>query len=147
MGGIIRDTVDIIQNGEQIKYSATLGRRTEQNPYAAELVAIAAAVGRLPADLMGRQIAVFSSNQVALLALSQPRQQSGQSSIGEVYNVVRVLKRRGNLVRLVWLPFNADFEPSRKAKEAARQAVEQRQLPLDKLPCMKSTTINFARAV
>jgi hypothetical protein len=67
----------------------------------------------------GRQIAVFSSNQAALLALSQPPQQSSQSSIEEVYNAVRALKRRNNRVRLVWLPSGVDFELSRKAKEAA----------------------------
>ncbi len=72
MCGIIQDTFGIVQNGEPIRYSVTLGRRTEQNPYVAELAVIATGVKRLPLDLMGRQITIFSNNQAALLAVSQP---------------------------------------------------------------------------
>ena len=41
MGGAISDTFGMVQNGELVRYSATLGKRTEQNPYVAELAAIA----------------------------------------------------------------------------------------------------------
>lgn len=54
MGGIIHDTFGILQNGELIRYSVTLGSRTEQNPYTAELAAMAMAVKLLPLDMMGR---------------------------------------------------------------------------------------------
>jgi hypothetical protein len=104
MDGIVQGTFGIIRNGEQIKNSVTLGSRTEQNPYTAGLVAIATAVQRLPGYLMGRQIAIFSSNQAALLALSQPRQQSGLGSIREVYEVAHALRKRGNRICLVWIP-------------------------------------------
>jgi hypothetical protein len=74
MGGAIYDT---LSNREATTYSVTLGPRAEQNLYTAELAAISMATGCLPPDLQGRQITIFSSNQAALLALSQPKQQSG----------------------------------------------------------------------
>jgi hypothetical protein len=119
------DTFGIVQNGEPFRYSVTLGRRTEQNLYMAELAAIAATVKRLPLDLMGRQITIFSNNQAALLAVIQPQQQSGQTSIRQIYDTTQASKKGGNRVRVVWVPSSEDFEPTRKAKEAARQATEQ----------------------
>ena len=124
MGGIIQDIFCIVQNKEPIRYSITVGRRTEQNPYAAELAAIETAVKRLPLDLIGRQITIILNNQAALLAVSQPQQQSGQSSIRQTYHTTQTLKKGGNRVRVVWVP-NEDFELSMKAKGAARQATEQ----------------------
>ena len=74
MGGAIYDT---LSNREATIYLVTLGPRAEQNLYTAKLAAILMATGCLPPDLQGRQITIFSSNQAALLALSQPKQQSG----------------------------------------------------------------------
>ena len=74
-------TLGIVTGREPITYSATLGARTEQNPYTAELAAMAMAMTQLPLHLVGRQITIISSNQGALLATSQPRHQSGQTSI------------------------------------------------------------------
>jgi hypothetical protein len=101
MRGIIHNTFGILQNREPIKYSVTLERRTEQNPYAAELATMAMAVKLLPLDMIGRQITMFTSNQAALLVTSQPRQQSGQASIGEIYAAVRALRQKRNRVRIV----------------------------------------------
>jgi hypothetical protein len=77
MGGAIHDTLGIVTGREPIAYSVTLGARTEQNPYTAELAAIAMAMKRLPLHLVGRQITIISNYQGALLATSQPRHQSG----------------------------------------------------------------------
>jgi hypothetical protein len=77
MGGAIHDTLGMVTGREPITYSVTLGARTEQNPYTAELVAMAMAMKRLPQHLVGRQITIITSNQGALLATSQPRHQSG----------------------------------------------------------------------
>lgn len=52
MGGAIR-----VQNDETQSFSATLGKREEQNPYLAELAAIAEALSRLP-KLRFRNIAL-----------------------------------------------------------------------------------------
>jgi hypothetical protein len=73
IGGAIHDSLGIVTGREPITYSATLGTRTEQNPYTAELAAMVMAMKRLPLHLVGRQITIISSNQGALLATSQPR--------------------------------------------------------------------------
>lgn len=41
MGGVIHDTLGIVKGKESITYSVTLGTRTEQNPYTAELAIMA----------------------------------------------------------------------------------------------------------
>lgn len=60
MGGVIYDTLGNMQNGEPITYSVTLRARTEQNPYTAELAAIAIAMRCLPLFLVERQITIYS---------------------------------------------------------------------------------------
>ena len=74
MGGAVYDT---LSNREATTYLVTLRPRAEQNLYTAELAAISMVTRYLPLDLQGRQITIFSSNQAALLALSQPKQQFG----------------------------------------------------------------------
>jgi ribonuclease HI len=146
MGGAIYDTLSNMQNGEPITYSVTLGTRTEQNPYTAELAAIAMAIRCLPLFLVGRQITIFTSSQSALLAISQPRNQSGQISIGQIYDAARTLRKRGNRVFISWVPAQAEFELGKKAKAAARQATERGRAPQRQLYRAKSTTMNTARA-
>ena len=78
--------------------------RAEKNLYTAELAAISLAIRCLPPDLQGRQLTIFTSNQAALLALSQPKQQSGQISIAQIYNIARTLRQRSNRVLMAWVP-------------------------------------------
>ena len=146
MGGAIHDTFDNIPNGEPVLYSATVGTRAEQNPYTAELTAMATALRYLPRHFRRRQITIFTSNQAALLAVSQPGRQSGQSSIGQIYKATRTLQEGGNCVRILWVPARGDFELGRKAKEAARRATEQGCIPQGQPQRAKSTTINMAIA-
>jgi hypothetical protein len=68
-------------------YAVTLRARTEQNPYIAELAAMAMAMRYLPCHLVDRQITIFTSNLGALLAASQPRHQSGQAKKGRQFNL------------------------------------------------------------
>jgi hypothetical protein len=77
IGAAIYDTLGIETGREPITYSVTLGARTEQNPYTAELAAMAMALKRLSQHLVGRQTSIITSNLGALLATSQPRHQSG----------------------------------------------------------------------
>ena len=44
MGGAIHDSYSRIPNGSPVTFAVTLGPRSEQNPYIAELKAIAMAV-------------------------------------------------------------------------------------------------------
>ncbi|CZR65320.1 uncharacterized protein PAC_15220 [Phialocephala subalpina] len=146
MGGAIHDTLGIVTSREPIIYSATLGARTEQNPYTAELAAMAIAMKRLPLHIVGRQITITTSNQGALLATSQPKHQSGQVSIEEIYEVARMLRKGGNSVSMIWIPSQGNFELGKRAKEAARQATEPGRTPRVQCQQAKSTIINNAIA-
>jgi ribonuclease HI len=146
IGGAIHDTLGIVTSREPMTYSVTLGARTEQNPYTAELAAIAMAMKHLPPHLVGRQITIFASNQGALLAASQPRHQSGQTSIEEIYEVARTMRKGGNSISMVWVPSQGSFELGRRAKEAARQATEQGRTPQGQYRQAKCTVINNATA-
>jgi ribonuclease HI len=143
MGGAIHDTLGNIPNREPVTYSITVETRTKQNPHTAELAAIAIATRYLPPDLRERQITIFTSNQGVLLALSKPKHQSGQSSIGQVYDAVRNLRKGGNHICVVWVPTQAEFTLGKTAKGAARQATEQGHSPQEHLQRAKSTTINI----
>jgi hypothetical protein len=146
MGGAIYDALGIVTRRDPITFAATLGPRTEQNPYIAELAAMAMAMRCLPHHLVGRQITIFTSNLGALLAASQPRHQSGQSSIEELYEAAHVLRKGGNSIFLVWVPSQGEFDLSRRAKEAARKATEPGRSPEGQYRQAKSTVINNARA-
>jgi hypothetical protein len=67
MGGAIQDTSGNIPDRGPVTYSITVGTRTEQNPYTAELAAIAMAMRCLPPGLLGRQITIFTSSQARYL--------------------------------------------------------------------------------
>ena len=97
---------------------------------------------RLPQYLVGRQVTIISSNQGAL----QPRHQSGQTSIEEIYEIASALRKGGNSISMTWIPSQESFELSRRAKEAARQATEPDRIPEGPCTQAKSTTINNARA-
>lgn len=87
-----------------------------------------------------------TSNQAALLAVIQPKHQSGQASIGQIYEAARTLRKGGNRVLIAWVPSQGGFELGRKAREAAWRATEQGRSPRGQSHRAKSTTINFARA-
>jgi hypothetical protein len=125
-------------------YAVTLRARTEQNPYIAELAAMAMAMRYLPCHLVDRQITIFTSNLGALLAASQPRHQSGQASIEVLYNAAHALRKGGNSISLAWVPSQGDFDLSRRAKEAARKATEPGRSPEGQYRQAKSTVINNA---
>jgi hypothetical protein len=104
------------------------------------------AVRSLPPTVQGRQITILSSNQAALLAVSQPRQQSGQVSVHRIYDAVRKLKERGNSVQSVWMPAQEESGPGKRAKVVARQATERGCVPQAQPYRAKSTTVNSAIA-
>jgi ribonuclease HI len=146
MGGYIRDT-QAGNNGIDISsYSITLGKRTEQNPYTAELEATAVALERIPPETSRRWISILSSNRAALSAISQPHQQSGQVTIRRIYRQIQPLRQRGNAVNAIWIPGHADINLKQQAKAEARKSTEPECLP-EKQPFQaKSTTIRLTLA-
>ena len=81
-----------------ITLEQTTGWEYEQNPYFAELTTIAREVQSLPAFTIDKQITILSRNWGALLALSSPKQQSGQASLRKIYDTVRELRVKNNIV-------------------------------------------------
>jgi hypothetical protein len=133
MGGAIHDSYGRIPNGPPVTFAVTLGPRSEQNPYIAELKAIAMAVRGLPPYLMGREITIFTSNQAAIQVINKPKQQSGQDSIIQIYETVRKLKEGRNRVLLRWVPAQEGFQLGRDAKNAARRATDVSRFPQTQL--------------
>ena len=112
-----------------ITLSQITGWRHEQNPYTAELTAITQGVQSLLAYTIDRQITILSRNLGALLALSNPKQQSGQTSMCEIYNAVRELRKKGNFVTSAWIPTQEDTAISREAKTIAKKATSAERMP------------------
>jgi ribonuclease HI len=123
----------------------TLGPRTEQNPYAAELAAMAQALQQLPRRKY-HSITLWTRNKAAVLTLRNPRQQSGQEQICSIYESIHKLKRKCSKITVVWLPTDEDEELWTCAKEKAKEATRQGREPQTPPPRVRSTTLNVARA-
>ncbi|OAQ58146.1 endonuclease/exonuclease/phosphatase [Pochonia chlamydosporia 170] len=135
MGGVVRDTT-INSAGEVLaSYSVTIGTRDEQNPYTAELAAIA----------MG-SMTVMTSNRSALQVIRRPRQQSGQCTIRQIYERTQYLQRRGCSVSLMWVPAeNEDFTLKALAKAAAKRAAMCGETPDERPYQARSTKLRLAK--
>ncbi|KOS36535.1 hypothetical protein ACN38_g12716 [Penicillium nordicum] len=103
--------------------SVTLGARAEQNPFSAELAAMAHAL-KMVVGIKDYRITLLTSNKAAALTLRNPRRQSGQE-----------------LIRT-----SEDNKLSSLAKEQARTATQEDALQQERVPRMKSTTLNIARS-
>jgi ribonuclease HI len=124
MGGIGRDTLFSMASETVAYYSVTVGTREAQNPYTAELAAIARALENLPAGVCHRHITLLTRNQSALAAIKQPRQQSGQGTIRQIYKLARLHQQRGNSVDFLWIPAESNFALGAEAKAAAQRATK-----------------------
>ncbi|KAG6989317.1 Retrovirus-related Pol polyprotein from type-1 retrotransposable element R1 [Fusarium oxysporum f. sp. conglutinans] len=101
MGGTIRIPISVARAGKISEtFSVTLGTREEHNPYTAELAAIAHGLGCLP-EIRYRVIVILTSNRSAAQAIGNPRQQSGQGHIREIYDAVEKLRGNGNRVNII----------------------------------------------
>lgn len=96
--------------------SVTLGARAEQSPYSGELAAIAHALN-MPPGLKQYRTTLLTSNKAAALTLRNPRQQSGQGHICQIYKLIKRLQRRGNEINIRWVPSSEDNRLLSLAKE------------------------------
>ena len=143
MGIAISDTT-YIHDRPPTTFSITLGARTEQNPYTAELTAIAKAMSMISPSpsLTRRQIIIATSNQAALKATSKPHHQSGQSDLCQIYETSRLLGIGNNRVGMLWVPADQEFHLGKSAKQAAQQATERGRVPEAPPVQAKSTLLN-----
>jgi hypothetical protein len=126
-------------------FSITLGARSEQNPFSAELAAMAHTLNRL-VGLKGFRLRVLTSNKAAALTIWNPQQQSGQEFICQTYKLINRLRRKGNHIKILWIPASEDSKLLGLAKEQARAATHEDTIPQERVSRMKLTTLNLARA-
>jgi ribonuclease HI len=117
-------------------FSVTLGARSEQNPFSAELAAMAHTLNML-VGLKDYRIMLLTSNKAAALTIRNPRQQSGQEFVCQTYKLVRRLRRNGNHINILWVPTSKDNKLLGLAKEQARTATQKDAAPQELVPRMK----------
>ncbi|RKL00430.1 hypothetical protein BFJ70_g17447, partial [Fusarium oxysporum] len=129
MGGTIRIPISVARAGKLIEtFLVTLGSREEHNPYTAELAAITHGLRCLP-EIKYRVIVIVTSSKSAAQAIGNPRQQSGQGHIREIYDAIEKLRGDGNRVNLIWLPRDSELKIQKTAKMSARYATEPYMTP------------------
>ena len=126
-------------------FSVTLGTRREQNPYSGELAAMAHALSTLR-GLKRCRVTLLTSNKAAALSLKNPRQQSGQEHICQIYKWIQRLRRHENRMEIRWVPTSEKNQLLSLAKEQARAATQEDATTHVQGPRMKSTTLNIARS-
>ncbi|EXK24155.1 hypothetical protein FOMG_19109 [Fusarium oxysporum f. sp. melonis 26406] len=119
--------------------------RGKNNPYTAELAAIAHGLGCLP-EIRYRVIVILMSNRSAAQAIGNPRQQSGQGHIREIYDAVQKLRGNGNKVNIIWLSSNSELNIQKTAKMSARHATEPYITPQKGVAKAKTIILSRTRA-
>jgi hypothetical protein len=144
IGSIARDAH---RNGQMLaKCSSMIGSNDDQNTYTGDLAAIATALRGLPDGLRRRDITILTSSRSALQVIAQPRQQSGQCTVQEIYRQAERLEKGGNLVKMLWVPSGEDFHMGHEAKTEARRAARAGQPPETPAYQARSTQLRLALA-
>ncbi|KAJ5593445.1 hypothetical protein N7537_010349 [Penicillium hordei] len=147
-GGCMQVAVSSSARNELLKHKAlsrTLAARAEQNPFSAELAAMAHVLSTVP-GLKDYRITLLTSNKAAVLTLRNPRQQSGQEFVCRIYKLIKRLQRNRNHVQFRWVSASEDNKMLGLAKVQARAATQEDALLQESAPRMKSTTLNLARS-
>ncbi|OQE33211.1 hypothetical protein PENNAL_c0436G00925, partial [Penicillium nalgiovense] len=147
-GGCMQVAVSSSARNELLKHKAlsiTLAARAEQNPFSAELAAMAHVLSTVP-GLKVYRITLLTSNTAAVLTLRNPRQQSGQEFVCRIYKLIKRLQRNRNHVQFRWVSASEDNKLLGLAKVQARAATQEDALLQKSAPRMKSTTLNLARS-
>ncbi|KAJ5921579.1 hypothetical protein N7454_009053 [Penicillium verhagenii] len=126
-------------------FSITLGSRAEQNPFSAELAAMAYML-KMVVGIKDYRITLLTSNKAAALTLRNPRRQSGQEFVTQIYSSIRRLQRNRSQIKSHWIPTSEDNKLLGRAKEQARTTTQEDALIQEHTPRIKSTTLNIARS-
>ncbi|KAB5578304.1 hypothetical protein GE09DRAFT_1199630 [Coniochaeta sp. 2T2.1] len=102
------------------------------------------ALKSMPSRISHRHIAIITRNQSAIAAIRQPRQQSGQGIIMQIYEAAKLLKQRGNSINVRWVPAEGNFAAGSEAKAGAQRAAKDARTRDFQLHQAKSTTIKLA---
>lgn len=127
------------------KISVTTGTKEEHSPYIAELEAIRHTFDYLSTTTTNREINLFSRNLGALQVIRNPRQQSGQSTVIELYKSADILRNNDNTIKLVWIPPTDGAHILEEAKAQAAKATSARISPEGRLYRAKSTAIGISK--
>jgi 23S rRNA A2030 N6-methylase RlmJ len=106
---------------------------------------MAHALSTLP-TLKQYRITLLTSNKAAALTLENPRHQSGQEHVCQIYKLNKRLRRNRNQITIIWVPTSEDNKLLSLAKEQARIATREDTIPQAQVPQIKSTTLNIARS-
>jgi ribonuclease HI len=126
-------------------FSVTFGARSKQNPFSAELAAMAHTLNML-VGLEDYRIMLLTSNEAAALTIRNPRRLSGQEFVCQTYKLMKRPRRNGNHISIQWVPTSKGNKLLGLAKEQARTATQKDAAPQESVPRMKSTTLNIARS-
>ncbi|TPR10127.1 hypothetical protein CAN33_0054915 [Aspergillus niger] len=89
---------------------------------------------------------IQSAATSAALTIRNPRQQSGQEFVCQTYKLMNRLRRKGNPIKILWVPTSEDNKLLGLAKEQARAATHEDAIPQAQVSRMKSATLDLAQA-
>ncbi|KAJ5557924.1 hypothetical protein N7513_003510 [Penicillium frequentans] len=101
---------------------------------------------KMQVALKNYRITLLTSNKAATLTVRNPRQQSGQDFVGQLFKSMRRMRRNGNRIDIIWVPISEKNELLGLAKEQAKTATHENALIQMQVPRMKSTTLNLAHS-
>lgn len=78
-------------------FSITLGARADQNPFSAELAAMAHVL-KMIVGIKDYRTTLLTSNKAAVLTLRNPRRQSSQEFVYQIYKLIRRLRKNRNRI-------------------------------------------------
>ncbi|KAG0156967.1 hypothetical protein PDIDSM_4150 [Penicillium digitatum] len=92
------------------------------------------------------RVTLLTSNKAAVLTLKNPRQQSGQEHICQIYKLIQRLRRHEKWIYIRWVSTSEHDQLLGLAKEQTKAATQEDAIPQAQVPRMKSVTLNIVRS-